>query len=85
MWPSIVVWFATSRTGRALAAAGALALAVGIALLKAFGAGRAAERAKQDRASLDNLRDRNEIDHEINTLGPGDLDDRGRRWVRKSK
>jgi hypothetical protein len=82
MWGSIGLWLATTRTGRFVAAAGALSLAIGVALLKAFSAGRQLERDKQDKSSLENLRNRQEIENEVNTLGGDDLDRRGRRWVR---
>ena len=80
--PGIIAWLATSRTGRAIAAAGALAFAIGIAVLRVFNAGKAAERVKQDRQSLDNLRDRRAIDEDVRNLGPADLDNRLKRWVR---
>lgn len=78
----IAIWLATSRAGRIVAAAGALTVAIVIALLRVFAAGRNSERVKQDRASLENLRDRNRIENEVDALGADDLDRRGRRWVR---
>ena len=76
----IALWFATSKTGRIIAAVGGALLAIGVALLKAFNDGRQAERAKQDQQSLDNLRSRTESDAEINTLNRDDLIRRARRW-----
>jgi hypothetical protein len=78
----IVAWFATSKVGRAIAAGAAIALAIGIAVLKIFSAGRDAERAQQDRQSLQNLRTRQETNAEIDGLGGADLDRRVDRWVR---
>ncbi|MBI1201475.1 MAG: hypothetical protein GC182_03080 [Rhodopseudomonas sp.] len=82
MFGVIFTWFATSKAGRAIAAGAALALAIGIAVLKVFNAGKASERAAQDRASLDNMRERQATDDEVANLGPADLDRRMRRWVR---
>lgn len=81
----IALWFATSKTGRMLAAAGTLALAIGVALLKAFSAGKQSERAAEDARSLENLRDRAGSDAEINNLGHADLDERARRWLRRDE
>lgn len=78
---SIVAWFLGTKLGRTLAAAGAIALAIGLALLKAFTAGKAAEKAKQDRASLENLRKRAKTDEEIGSLNDADVDRRLGRWV----
>lgn len=82
MWVRFGLWLANTRTGRIVAAAAGLAAAIAVALLKAFSAGKDVERAKQDRASLDNLRNRHEVENEIDALAPDDLDRRGRRWVR---
>lgn len=80
MLSSITLWFATSRTGRAIAAAGALALAIGVALLKVFSAGKQAERVTQDRASLENQRARAAIEDELNTLPMSEREERLRQW-----
>lgn len=80
---ALVLWFATSKTGRVIAAAGALALAIGFALLKAFGAGKESERVAQDRQSLENIRERQATDAEVEGLGHADVDQRLDRWVRK--
>jgi hypothetical protein len=78
---AIWTWLVTSRAGRAVAAGCAIALAIGLALLKAFSAGKQVERAKQDRASLENMRKRQETDEEVRSLP---ADERRRRlsdWV----
>lgn len=79
---SIALWFATSKTGRAIAAAAALALAIGVALLKVFSAGKQSERDAQDRRSLDNMRERQKTDAEVEGLGHADVDERMSRWMR---
>lgn len=78
---AVLRWFATSRLGRGLAAAGAIAFAIGIALLRAFSAGKDAERARQDRASLENLRMRQETDDEVRNLPASDVRRRLDEWV----
>jgi hypothetical protein len=74
-------WIITSRAGRAVAAGVGIALAIGLALLKAFSAGRSAERAKQDRASLENLRKRQQTDEEIRSLPASERRRRLSGWV----
>jgi uncharacterized membrane protein YraQ (UPF0718 family) len=79
---SIAAWFVTSKVGRAIAAGAAIALAIGIAVLKVFSAGKDAERARQDRQSLENLRSRAKTDDEVHRLSDSDLNKRLDRWVR---
>lgn len=76
----IGVWFATSKTGQTIAAVFAALGLIGVAALKVFSAGKAAERSKQDKQSLENLRDRTRIDDEVKTLGRDELGDRLSRW-----
>ena len=83
MIEAVVTWFITSKVGRTIALIAAGAAAIGIALLKAFNNGKQAERSKTDRASLDNLHERQETDAEIDGLGHADVDCRLDRWVRK--
>lgn len=80
---NIALWFATSKTGQAIAAGFAVAGAVGIAVLKVFNAGKSAERAREDRQSLENLRSRAKTNDEVSTLGSTDLDKRLSKWVRR--
>ncbi|MGL5166654.1 MAG: hypothetical protein ACRC9K_12280 [Afipia sp.] len=80
IWGRIALWFATSKTGQYIAAGLALAAAIGVAVLKVFNSGKAAERAKQDRQSLENLRERAATNDEIHSLGPDDVRDRLDRW-----
>ena len=74
-------WFLTTRLGRYIAAGGAIATAIGLALFRAFMAGRKAEREKQIRASLENLRNRTRKNEEIGNLSEPDVDRRLDRWV----
>lgn len=74
-------WIVTSRVGRAVAAGGAIALAIALALLKGFTAGKNAERARQDRASLENMRKRQQTDDEIRSLPAGERRNRLSGWV----
>lgn len=62
-------------------------IAIVLAVLAALGygyhqrrAGAAAEREKQDRARVDAINDRKDIDHEVDNLGHADLDRRFDRW-----
>jgi hypothetical protein len=80
---ALVLWFATSKAGRAIAAGAALALAISLALLKAFSAGKESERIAQDRQSLDNIRERQATDAEVEGLGHADVDQHLDRWMRK--
>lgn len=82
MIEAVVAWFLTSKVGRTIALVAAGAAALAIALLKAFNNGKQAERAEQDKATLRTIRQRDEIENEVNNLGHDDLDRRGRRWVR---
>lgn len=85
MIEGIILWFTTSKVGRAVAAGLAIAAAIGIAVLKVFNAGKATERAKQDRQSIDNFKKRQDTDADINGLGHADVDERLSRWVRDDK
>lgn len=81
MMGGIVAWFATSRVGQALAAGLAIAAAIGVAVLKVFSAGKAAERSRQDHQSLENLQQRAKENDEVRTLSGDDLRQRLNRWV----
>jgi hypothetical protein len=61
-----------------LAAAGAVLVALGAV----FRAGARSERGRQDRASLDNLRDRTTIDDQISRRPLDDVRSELNRWVR---
>lgn len=80
MWVKVGLWLASTRTGRVVAAAASLAVAITIALLKAFSAGKSVERAKQDRASLDNLRDRQRTEDRIDTMPIHERQERLNQW-----
>lgn len=79
---ALLVWLAGTKAGRIVAAGAALALAIGIALLKAYGAGRAAEKAAAAKGRLEAIRDRRASDAEVDALDADgvrrDLD----RWMR---
>lgn len=77
----MIGWFFATKVGRYIAAGFAIAAAVGLAVLKVFMAGKAAEKAKQDRASLENLRKRAKTDEEVGGLSGSDVDRRLGRWV----
>jgi hypothetical protein len=81
----VVTWFLTSKVGRTIAAGAGIALAVGIAVLKVFSAGKAAERARQDQQSLENLRSRAKTDDEVRNLDVVDFNKRLDRWVRPDR
>lgn len=62
-----------SKIGRYVAAAGVMALTVGIVLLKAFNAGKASERAKQQRATLKAYKERQHVEEDTSRLDPDDI------------
>jgi hypothetical protein len=74
--------FAFSPLGRwvVIGIAG-LAVAGGL-YLKIYSDGAASERAKQDRKSLESLRDRNRTDETIDRMPTSDLDRELGRWMR---
>ncbi len=82
MLPRIAIWLATSKTGRALTAVGALLAAIGAALLKAYSAGRAVERDRQDKSSLDNLRERARLEDQLQAETPDQRKKRMDLWAR---
>lgn len=83
MWlAKLAWWFANSKVGRIVAAIGTGAIVIGVAMLKVFSAGKAAERQRQDQQSLENFRERARIDDEVRSLPPGDVERRLSRWVR---
>lgn len=47
---------------------------------KAKQAGKAEERAKEAKRRLEAVKNKQEIENEVNTLGPADLDKRFDRW-----
>lgn len=65
---------------------GALAAAAGLIAALSYGKGRAEGKAiieaEQNRARLDAIKRRNEVDDEINSLGAQDVDERLKRWNR---
>lgn len=63
-----ILWLATSKIGQTVAIALAGAAALGLALLKAFSAGRQTERTAQDRRSLENLRSRQRVEDEVQRM-----------------
>lgn len=80
-------WFATSKVGRAFAAGGALALAIGVAVLKVFNAGKRSERLAGERDALrakaDALQSQKEIRDETRRMSDADLDRDNAPWLRK--
>ena len=76
----VIAWFATSRVGQAIAAGFAIAAAIGVAVLKVFSAGKAAERAKQDAEALDATRTRARINDEIKSLPIPERAKRLKEW-----
>jgi hypothetical protein len=76
-----LVSFAFSPLGRwVVIGIAAVALAGGL-YLKIFTDGAASEKAKQDRETLNNLRDRNKTNETVDKLPIPDLDRELGRWV----
>lgn len=70
-----------SPLGRKLVVWGLVAIAVGFVILRIFKAGKDAERAKQDKQSLKNLRERIRLDDEIVSLPKEQRLQRLQKWV----
>ncbi|MDR6952660.1 hypothetical protein J2X65_002019 [Ancylobacter sp. 3268] len=82
---NIVALLTTTRIGQSILWIGGLALAAWALAASLVAAGRSQERARQDAQSLDNLRTRQETDHEISSLGDDAARQRLRRWMRDDK
>ncbi len=54
-----------------------------VALWKAYDYGKKAEKNKQLERRIDAIKDKKEIENEVDSLAPADLDQRFDRWVRK--
>ncbi len=63
----------SSKIGRYVAGAAAIALTVGVVLLKAFSAGRVSERARQQRANLRAYKERSYVDEEVRRRNADDI------------
>ncbi len=82
MW-TVLAWLTGSKIGRFFAGSFLFVASIGIALLKAFSAGQEKERAKQDRQSLKNIRERIKTDEEIRKMPSSDVRDNLRSdWLR---
>ena len=66
----------------ALAIAGAVIIAIGIAVLKGRAEGIRHMEAEQAKRRAESINDRKEIDDEISQLGSQDVDQRLARWNR---
>lgn len=66
----------------ALAIAVAVIVAIGIAFLRGRKAGIDHIEAEQDRRRLESMKQRKEVDDEIDALGAQDVDERLKRWNR---
>ncbi|MBG6211780.1 hypothetical protein IWQ49_006471 [Labrenzia sp. EL_126] len=68
-----------------LAGAGILAAAFGAVLLKAFLAGKSAEKQAAEKAKLIAMRKRKEINDEVEAMGHADLDQRFSEYMRDDR
>lgn len=68
-----------------LGIAGAFVVALGIAVLKGRAEGIKTLEAEQQRRRLDAMKDRKEVDDEVQNLGSNDVDQRFDRWLRDDK
>ena len=75
---SIILWLISNPTIIAIVAGVIGALGYGF---KQRRAGAQAERDKQARARVEAIKDRKEIDDEVDSLAPADLDTRFKRWM----
>lgn len=77
-----IAWeFLTSKVGRYIMIALSAAATLGLLLLKAFGAGKAAERQKQQEATLDDVEKAHEIHGDVGSLGRKQLSDELRKYT----
>lgn len=81
---AFLTWLASTKAGRITAVTMAAIAAFFIALAQAFSSGKASEKTKQDKSTLEAYRSREKIDDETNKLGHADLDREYDRWMRKS-
>ncbi|QIB34763.1 hypothetical protein [Ancylobacter pratisalsi] len=81
---NLVALLTTTRIGQAILWVAGLVLAAWAIVAKLLAAGRAQERTRQTEQSLENLRDRQETNHEVDGLGDTALRGRLGRWVRKA-
>lgn len=73
----------SSKIGRWLLGALALLLGIGVALLKAFRAGRQAERMERQKQTIKAVRERKKVDEEIDRLSAAERRRRlSDRWGR---
>lgn len=78
-----MIGFLFSRIGGYLAAFGAVIAALSLVLLKAFNAGKRAEREEQKSAQIDAVKERKAIDETIDRMSDSDVRKRLRdRWGR---
>lgn len=81
----MISWFMGTRFGQTIAAILGALVVFGLALLKAFYAGKASEQAKQQKNALDSLRERNKIDDEASKNAPSDNRRKLAEWMRGDK
>ena len=74
--------FSWGKLKAALAIAGAVIIAIGIAFLRGRKAGIDHIEAEQDRRRLESMKQRKEIDDDISNLGSNDVDQSLARWMR---
>lgn len=79
-----IVWeFLASKVGRYILIVGASCAAIVAIIVKVFGAGKAAERQKQQRETLDAVERKQEIHGDVGGLGRQQLADELRRYAPK--
>lgn len=78
---ALLGWFLGTKVGRWLATAAGIAVAAGLLFWRVFTAGRSAEAAKQNKASLENLRKRSMTDDEIARMSDDQRRKRLADWV----
>lgn len=55
------------------------------AIWRAFSAGKTSERAKRSEERLEAVKDKKEIDDEVDALSPADVDARFKRWMQDDR
>lgn len=62
-----------------------VALAAGLALVRVFYAGKAAERASQTEARLNAIKQAKKVEDDVAAIGASDVDRRLSRWMRDGR
>jgi hypothetical protein len=78
-----IAWeFLTSKVGRYIIIVGSACAAIVAVLVKVFGAGKAAERQKQQAEAIDVIKQHHDVEQDVARRTPGDVDRELRKWAK---